>query len=277
MENDFSDYQRHASGVYAASTCKSKRWQLGVFYRWLTKCRQHYENLNKADIEGYIRSLKCCREHKINTLNTLKQFYAYHGINPNPAAAITLKPIRHRKLYNLPSPSQIVRKMRSIHCSDALIDLRDRLMIELAYGSGLRRGEIMRLDIEDLRLNDQTAYITGKGDRRRMVPLTAACCEMLKEYLSKFKTAAGPVFTNIFTGRRLSLNHISKIFRMRTGMHTHLYRHACATHLLQNGCDIRIVQELLGHRKIDTTSIYTHLKTGNVRKVLEQTHPRAKK
>jgi integrase/recombinase XerC len=275
MENDFKDFLQHIQQLYAKETHKAKGWQIGAFYRWLVKHERHYSNLTGSDIESYILRLKCCRENKINILNTLRQFYDYHGIDPNPTTEIIIKPMRKRKLYKVPAPAEITRKIRSIHSPDALVELRDRLMVELAYGSGLRRGEIMRLDVEDLRLNEQTAYITGKGDRRRIVPLTSSCCEMLKEYLITCKTAGGPVFTNIFTGRRLSLNHISKIFHTRTGIHTHAYRHACATHLLQNGCDIRMVQELLGHHKIDTTQIYTHLKTGDLRKALTMSHPRS--
>lgn len=104
----------------------------------------------------------------------------------------------------------------------------------------------------------------------------ACATHMLREYLSIRKSLHGPLFVNHQTGRRLSCNHISKVFRRRLGYKTHAMRHACATHLLQNGCDVRIVQELLGHQKIDTTGIYTHLKTGDLRRAVERNHPRNK-
>jgi integrase/recombinase XerC len=275
MKDDFTDYLRYVRGVYAASTCEGISWKLWPFYRWLAKRKRHYAELSKEDIERYVLSLKCCREHKLNILNTLRQFYIYHGTDPNPTAEVIIKQLRKRKLYKVPVPAEITRKIHSIHSPDALVELRDRLMVELAYGSGLRRGEINRLDFEDINLPERIAFITGKGDRSRIVPLTKKSCDMLKAYLNKYNASTGPVFTNVFTGRRLSLHHISKIFHERTGLHTHLYRHACATHLLQNGCDIRVVQELLGHRKIDTTGIYTHLQTGDLSREITRTHPRS--
>jgi integrase/recombinase XerC len=276
MEAEFLDFLRHIRKRYASETWKGKRWQLMPFEAWLCKCKRRFDNLDKADIEGYILGLKSCRAHKINIAATLRQFYDYLGISPNPAADITIKPQRGRRLYNLPDERELMSRITALSCQDALIELRDRLMIEFAYGSGLRRGEILKLNVDDIDQTERIAYVTGKGERSRMVPLTFQCCEMLREYLSIRKAAHGPVFVNFRTGRRLTQTHISKIFHKRIGYKTHAMRHACATHLLQNGCNLRIVQKLLGHSKIDTTGIYTHLKTGDLRKAIDNAHPRGK-
>lgn len=277
MQDEFTDFLRHIRPRYASETWKGKRWQLMPFERWVHKRKRHFADLDKTDLQGYILCLKTCRTHKVNLAATLRQFYDFHRISPNPAAEIIVKPQRGRRLYKLPTERELSEKIADLTGADALIELRDRLMVEFAYGSGLRRGEILKLNVDDIDQTERVAYVTGKGDRSRMVPLTARCCKMLREYLSIRKAAHGPVFVNHQTDRRLSQNHISKLFRRRLGLKTHAMRHACATHLLQNGCDLHIVQELLGHQKINTTGIYTHLKTGDLRQAVERNHPRGKK
>jgi integrase/recombinase XerC len=276
MRDEFTDFLRHIRPRCAAETWKGKRWRLMSFERWLFRNECRFDELEQADIESFLADIKCCRAHKVNFTATLRQFYDFHGISPNPAATVTVKSERGRRLYKIPSAGEIATRIDSLTCQDALIEIRDRLMIGFAYGSGLRRGEIVTLDIDDIDRTGRVACVTGKGGRSRMVPLTEECCGLLREYLSIRKTVHGPVFVNLQTGRRLSCSHISKIFRRRFGYKTHAMRHACATHLLQNGCDVRIVQELLGHRKISTTGIYTHLNTGKLRRALELNHPRNK-
>ena len=276
MQVEFTDFLRAIRPRYAAETWKGKRWQLMSFEMWLLRNKHRFSELAQADIENFIIGMKCCRAHKVNLIATLRQFYDFHDTTPNPAAAVTIRSERGRRLYKIPSAREITSRIAALTSQDALIELRDRFMVEFAYGSGLRRGEIMKIDVDDIDRTERVACVTGKGDRSRMVPLTEKCCGMLREYLSIRKAAHGPVFVNLQTGRRLSCNHISKVFRRRLGYKTHAMRHACATHLLQNGCDVRIVQELLGHQKIDTTGIYTHLKTGDLRRAVERNHPRNK-
>ncbi len=275
MRPEFDKFLTHLRTRYARDTVDGKRWQLMSFGKWLDRTKRTVDRLSRGDLEGFLRVLPCCWEHKHNTATTLRQFYEFHGINPNPAGDLRINGRRGRRLIRLPSAAKIAGVIERITSADALVELRDRLMVELAYGSALRRGELLRLNVEDVNTSEGTAFVTGKGDKSRVVPLTTATRTLLREYLSIRKNARGPLLTNTQTGRRLSPHHISKLFRTRTGMKTHLFRHACATHLLQNGCNLRVVQELLGHAKIDTTGVYTHLDTTDVRASLTHAHPRS--
>jgi integrase/recombinase XerC len=158
---------------------------------------------------------------------------------------------------------------------DTEISLRNRLMIELAYGSGLRRCEIVGLDIEDIDLAGKTARVTGKGRKVRIVPLTEKSIELLRRYLSLRHASRGPLIISMNTGRRLAIRHVSKLFKRLTGHNTHRFRHACATHLLQNGCNLRYIQQLLGHVKCSTTEIYTAVDRSRLSAIVAANHPRA--
>jgi site-specific recombinase XerD len=155
-----------------------------------------------------------------------------------------------------------------------LLALRNKAMIELSYGSGLRRSEIARLAIEDLDFTAATARILGKGGKSRIVPLTAAACEAIRAYLSHRRASTGPLFVSVTKGTRLQSDSLWLIFKRTGGIRPHLYRHACATHLLKNGCDLRIIQELLGHTLLTSTQLYTHIEKHDLRRVINSAHPR---
>ena len=159
---------------------------------------------------------------------------------------------------------------------------RDDAIAELLYGSGLRASEVCGLTLESLQLEDRSVRVIGKGNKERIVPLSMPCVVKLEDYLAKsWEVFAGSsakssasLFFNL-AGNPLTTRDLRRIVERRAHTHPHALRHTYATHLLDGGADLRSVQELLGHSSLSTTQIYTHVSRERLRKVLEDTHPRA--
>jgi len=178
------------------------------------------------------------------------------------------------KLVNAPSPYTKVGK-------------RDRAILEVLYGTGIRRGECARLDVQDLDLREGTLLVrNGKGMKDRLLPIPERASRALVAYLGDarpllLKDPAQPaLFLTAWWGRRLSEAALSFLLRRHAvaagtpGVHPHALRHTCATHLLRGGADIRHVQEVLGHRWIKTTALYTRVSIEDLRRVFARAHPR---
>ena len=159
---------------------------------------------------------------------------------------------------------------------------RDDVIAELLYGSGLRASEVCGLTLESLQLEDRSVRVVGKGSKERIVPLSMPCAVKLEDYLAKSwevfagssATGSASLFFNL-AGNPLTTRDLRRIVERRAHTHPHALRHTYATHLLDGGADLRSVQELLGHSSLSTTQIYTHVSRERLRKVLEETHPRA--
>jgi integrase/recombinase XerC len=163
------------------------------------------------------------------------------------------------------------------------IRLRDDAVLELLYGCGLRVSELCGLDVADVSMARATVRVLGKGGREREVPIGRPAAEAVVGWLrqgrSEFTTASsesGPLFVNR-SGRRLGRRDVARLLDRRSThpTHPHALRHTYATHLLDGGADLRVVQELLGHRDLATTQVYTHVSKERLRAVHERTHPRA--
>jgi integrase/recombinase XerD len=170
--------------------------------------------------------------------------------------------------------------------------IRDRALLELLYASGLRVSEALGLDREDLSLDGAYVRVIGKGDRERLVPVGEVALERLERYLTRVRPAwlaighvepirGGPVFLTP-RGRRLARQQAWAIVHRAAGraglgdrVGPHTLRHSFATHLLEGGADLRVVQELLGHASISTTQLYTHLTGERIRDMYARAHPRA--
>lgn len=169
--------------------------------------------------------------------------------------------------------------------------VRDRAMLELLYGSGLRVSELCGLDLDDLDLATGSVRAMGKGRKERRIPMSDPARRALKTYLAEARSAlldkastAGPsagaaVFLNTrgarITPRRVRAMVQRYVDQPDRSVGPHALRHSFATHLLDNGADLRVVQELLGHENLATTQVYTHVSTERLRQVYEQSHPRA--
>jgi integrase/recombinase XerD len=167
------------------------------------------------------------------------------------------------------------------------VGIRDRCMLEILYGSAIRAGEISKLKMQDLDLEHCYLFITGKGRKDRVVPITKIARKFLKKYLEKSrphflmkKPDEKAVFLSS-TGRPFNTNEVGRLTRhyrkkaeIKKPVSPHTLRHTCASHLIARGASVRYVQELLGHSQITTTQIYTHVMPVDLQRVYNETHPR---
>ena len=170
--------------------------------------------------------------------------------------------------------------------------LRDKAILELLYGSGLRVSELTSLDLDALDFESRQVHVSGKGKKERIVPLGGLCIDALHCYLSVRGALRHPktgeqdaiaVFLGNYGGRigaRRVQELVQKYGALATGradLHPHVLRHACATHLLEGGADLRAIQDLLGHETVATTQRYTHLSTKKLTEIYDRAHPLAVK
>ncbi|MEM9172042.1 MAG: tyrosine recombinase XerC [Pseudomonadota bacterium] len=170
---------------------------------------------------------------------------------------------------------------------DSPLAVRDRAMLELLYSSGLRLAELVALNLNAVDLNDRTAHVTGKGNKERIVPVGSKAISALQQWLRQRVQLAHTDESALFVsqrGNRISRRnvqqrvlHWAKVQGVDTRVYPHLFRHSCATHVLESSRDLRGVQELLGHADIATTQIYTHLDFQHLAQIYDEAHPRAKR
>lgn len=209
--------------------------------------------------------------------------------------AIPTNPLEERRRRrpprrNLPAvldEATVVRLIEAPNTSD-LIGIRDRAILELLYSTGIRRSELAALALNDLRADGRTLLVAkGKGQKPRMVPIGEMARHWLKRYLSsvrgQFLTSEDPSGALFLTGYGDGfspgyLGHLVRDYLDQIGLTLHggphLLRHACATHLLDHGADLRVIQELLGHSRLDTTAIYTHVSNERLCRIHADCHPR---
>ena len=211
-------------------------------------------------------------------------------IESDPTETMEL-PQKKRKLPEVLSLDDILAMIESGD-EGKLGSLRDRALVELMYATGMRVSEVVGLKIRDLRFRDGFVIVFGKGSKERLVPVGEASIQAVTAYLADerpilLKTGSdekGIVFLNLRGGNGLSRVGIWKILKKlarRAGVeqevYPHILRHSFATHLVENGADLRVVQELLGHADIATTQIYSHVSGEMLRQVHREFHPRARK
>lgn len=219
-------------------------------------------------------------------LSALRSFYTYlyrnKAIAANPAAVVTAPKAKARlpKVLDADQASQLF----SGEAAEG-IDVRDRAIMELFYGAGLRLAELVRLDVADVDLEAGFLRVTGKGNKVRQAPIgrhaRAAVSVWLTQHPAIGDGGTAPLFTGRGQGRihpRTIQQRLKRIAVARLGndaLHPHMLRHSFATHMLESSGDLRAIQELLGHADIATTQIYTHLDFAHLAKVYDDAHPRA--
>jgi integrase/recombinase XerC len=280
MESELLDYLQHIRLRVASTTYTRKLWQIQSFTRWLENERKHYAEVSRSDVERFLLSIDAGQQFRQAVCGVVREFYDFLRVrhplacpHENPAAKIAFKPDKSQCLPKVPSQAAVGEIFDRLSDNGSDLRIRDRLMAELAYGSGLRRTELARLDIEDIDLESNTAYVTGKGDKPRVVPITSRTADMVRDYLRRRHATRGPLLVSFF-GRRMRPGSVYYALRYRVGMRPHLLRHACATHLLQSGCGVRVIQELLGHNRLSTTYLYTAIDKNMLRQVVNRSHPR---
>ncbi len=215
---------------------------------------------------------------KASSVRTFLEDAARRGVIPgNPAATIPL-PKRPRSLpRSIPSGALSVA-LDSIDAIDP-VDLRDRAILETLYGAGLRVSELASLTVSDV-VGRRFLTVMGKGSKERSIPLTGSAARAIAAYVELGRPdLVGPEAGNALwvgaRGRALDTRGIRRIVRGRIGSFPHALRHSYATHLLENGADLRSVQDLLGHSELATTQIYTAVTRRHMTETYERSHPRA--
>ena len=192
-----------------------------------------------------------------------------------PAAVpdAALSPSRPRRLPDAPKAAEIEELLELVE-GDTPLALRNRALLELLYSAGLRSAEAVVLDLGDVDFDREIVHVRGKGGKERVVPLGEEAALYLARYLRTGRPAlAAGANDAIFLsarGRRLDTSTVRRLLR-----HPHRLRHAFATHLLEGGADLRVIQELLGHASLSTTQIYSHVDARRLRRVYDRSHPRS--
>ncbi len=256
---------------YAATTYDRTVWEMKSFGNYLLRKCLSLDDTTKADIEEYLLSMTCNYDTKHRRLLTVRALFNFLQLE-NPADEIVMRPFQRIRIFKEPRREQINDAIERLDLPESVLELRNRLIFEMLYGSGIRRAELTRLNIEDVNLENSTMQVLGKGNKMRLVPITAIAADILRRYLMQRKATRGPLFVS-YMGRRMKPQSINVICATKIGIRPHLLRHACASHMLKNGCDIRHIQELLGHAELTTTQIYTHTDVKDLKGVISRLHP----
>ena len=237
---------------------------LGDFSKYLKICSK--KGFSKATINRKITSIKT---------------FLIWCIEKNYLEATALKSVKNlkteKKLPNVLTANYINELLDGLPNKDPK-DIRDKAILELMYSSGLRVSEVSNLSIKDLKKN-KSIKVLGKGNKERVLPITSRAYDVINKYIEHSRT----IFVNeksysfLFLGVRggqLTDREIRRIVKLRVGTFPHSLRHTFATHLLDGGADLRIVQELLGHNDPSTTQIYTHVSKKQMKKKYKLSHPR---
>lgn len=250
------------------------------------------ESAGISEIRGFLAALLKTEKKSSagRKLAALKTFYKYLlrekvlEMNPAELVAIPKKDKLLPSFLNVDEAFELVGQPRG----GKVFDLRDKAILELLYASGLRVSELVGLDIENIDINIGYVRVIGKGRKERVVPVHKRALEILKQYLELRRTALknkeeGALFVNKY-GRRITRRGVALIvkkYMVQSGINKHIsphsLRHTFATHLLDAGADLRLIQELLGHASISTTQVYTHTSMDRLMKVYDDAHPRAHK
>lgn len=204
-------------------------------------------------------------------------------IAADPSRGIALPKVRRKlpKVVNVDAAEQIVGAFQGDDARSA----RNRALLELLYGSGLRVGEVVGLNLEDVDLRSAEARVVGKGKKERVVPLGEHAIAAMRVHFDLSSTLRAPTERAVFLsprGRRLTTRTVQTIVKQagmlgagRADLHPHALRHTCATHMLDGGGDLRAIQELLGHASLQTTQRYTHVSMEQILRTYDRAHPLA--
>lgn len=249
------------------------------------------EDVTRAAIEDHIAALTnvglapTSVERAVSAIKGFHRFMVADQITENHPTADLPLPAKPKHLPDVLSIEQ-ARALLEQTFRETPLDQRDRAILEVLYGCGLRVSELCGLDQREVYLDDEMLRVFGKGSKERVVPIMGSAAAALGDYLVRWrpqlvgKRLSGAVFLNARGGRisRQSVHAICERYGRLAGiegLHPHTLRHSFATHMLEGGADLRIVQEILGHANIATTQLYTHVDRTHVRMAYLAAHPRA--
>ncbi len=251
---------------------------------------ESFEKLQKEDIRQFLGSLLRYGVEKRSVsrkLSSLRAFFRYliktEEIQKDPTATLEAPKIG-KSLPTYLKESELENLFRMLP-SDTVLSIRDRAILDLFYGTGIRLSELTQLNLLDVDFSRGIVRVMGKGSKERILPLGRKNRESVQKYLNQ-RPALNPHQTDALflnkNGNRLSTRGVQQIVRKwlsqisnKEKLSPHVLRHSFATHLLDHGADLNAVKEFLGHESLSTTQIYTHLSTEHLKKVYEQAFPRA--
>jgi integrase/recombinase XerC len=295
----------------SAHTLRAYQRELHGFTAYIAEHRgadQNPENIEHTDIRAYLGTLydrglaKASAARALASIRSWFRWLARTGRLEQNAASLVATPKLPKHLPRVPSIEQMNRVVDSVAEDVASWPARDTAILELLYGCGIRNAELTGLNLEDIHWANEAILIRGKGQKQRYVPLGDAAAQALRAYLAEraarlaaaddTKSYATPaLFLNLqlrglgkLGGEaRLTTRSIGRIVKriailrgLSADVHPHTLRHAFGTHLLEEGADLRAIQELLGHERLSTTQRYTQLTTAQLTVVYDRTHPRAR-
>ena len=290
--DDFIQYMR-VERNYSDNTEVNYEMDLAEFEKYLKDKHKNYKNINYKDILDYEKHLK--EDNNLNAtsinrhLSSLRSFYNFllikNIVGSNPFKMVK-GPKKELRLPNYMKYSEFEEMVNS--CDDSLLGIRNRSILELLFASGARIGEIININVDDVDFVNNEIKVLGKGNKERVVYFNDHAKESLKDYINNARNEllngkrSNRLFINHIGGElttrgvRDILDNIIKKSALSIKVTPHMFRHTFATMLLNEGCSLKSVQELLGHANLSTTSIYTHVTNDRIKDVYLHTHPKAK-
>jgi integrase/recombinase XerC len=254
-----------------------------------------WKEIDHIAIRGFLSQLyekslgKTSVARSLAALRSLYRWLAREGVVEQNPAKLVATPKLPKKLPRVPTIEEINSVLDGAMPEVAAFPERDRLMLELLYGCGIRNSELTGINLDDIRLSSEAILIRGKGKKERYVPFGGSAASALGSYLPVRRQLLEATHKNASAllinqrGGRLTTRSVGRIIKkiavakgLSPDVHPHTLRHAFGTHMLEEGADLRAIQELLGHERLATTQRYTQLSMKHVLQVYDQTHPRAK-
>jgi len=289
---------------FSPHTLVSYQGDLKSFINFLK--RDRIDSVNKVDrlqVRKFLAHLagrnlkKSTIARKLSSIRSFFKYLTREKIVTQDPTIYILTPKRTKKVPSFLDLGE-VRQLLELPDSRTILGLRDRAILEILYGSGLRVSELVNLNIGDVDLLGGMIKVKGKGSKERLVPIGEIGLASIERYLSMRQSPQRPAFFKAksfhnlsyskeplfmnFQGSRLGAQSINRLLQkyirlasIKKGVSPHTLRHTFATHLLDAGCDLRAVQEMLGHASLSTTQIYTHVTTEKLKRVYRKYHPRA--
>lgn len=301
MNNLLDEYLLHLKTTRSGSVCTQDSYRRDItnYLRFIEN--EGIENLDQVDKSVFLKYTKELKNGEITgtalsdasfsrAISAIRSFYRYlcrfHSFQNNPAASLK-RGSTEKKLPDFLTFEQMQRLLCSFNLEDG-IELRNRCMIEIIYACGLRVSEAAEIKLSKLDLNQGFLAVTGKGQKERIIPFYEGIGHLVARYIMTVRADLIQQEHDILfvskQGNPITTRAIQMILKesaLKAGLsvhvHPHMLRHSFATHLLDNGADLRMVQELLGHQNLSTTQIYTHITVDRLKKAVSDAHPHAKK
>ena len=275
--------ERFLSGAdLSAATRKAYRVDVEEFVSWLHGRGARLADVDAALLSAYAAELGSARSgrnpRKLAAATIARKLAAVRGLlrsalGPAAVPEASFAPRRPRRLPEVLKTEELDQLLESL-AADGPLGLRNHALVELVYSAGLRSQEAVDLDLADVDFEQEAVHVRGKGGKERVVPLGEEAAHRVARYLQEARPqlargAEDALFLSV-RGRRLDTSTLRRMLP-----HPHRLRHAFATHLLEGGADLRVIQELLGHSSLSTTQVYSHVDGRRLRRVYDRSHPRS--